>query len=72
MPKYDNTLPKLDDGEMFFLIRGHDIHAPAIVRSYASMLACNGDNAGAKEVFAIADAMVKWQHEHPNKVKKPD
>lgn len=72
--KYNNCDPreKLKKGEPWFFLRAQDIHAPAIVRSYASVLSASGDSKGARECFGIADAMSQWQKEHPDLVKKPD
>ncbi len=72
--KYQNTNPlaKLKPGEPYFFLRAQDIHAPAAVRTYASILSANGDHAGSRECFAIVDAMIDWQKQNPDSTKKPD
>lgn len=72
--KYNDVDPraKLKPGEPWFFLRAQDIHAPAVVRSYASGLASSGDSKGSREVYALADLMSEWQTANPDKVKRPD
>jgi hypothetical protein len=67
-----NPLEKLKPNEPWFFIRGQDIHGPASVRSYASVLSASGDVKGSRECFAIAEAMSAWQKANPDMVKQPD
>ena len=69
--KYDgvNPLEKLHPGEPFFFIRAQDIHAPAAVMLYASLL---GNNRQSASVWDVVDKMTEWQEANRDKVKKPD
>ncbi len=72
--KYNTIDPrtKLKPGEPWFFLRAQDVHAPATVRSYASVLSSSGDAKGSREVYALADAMAAWQTANPDHVKRPD
>ena len=72
--KYEgiNPLEKLASGEPYFFIRGQDVHAPAAIRAYATLLSADGDKLGALQVEALGEAVNAWQTAHPERVKRPD
>jgi len=62
---------KIPVTEPVFLLRGQDVLAPEIVKSYAHMLRCRyGEDEQAKQLEEHADKMIQWQRNH--KVKIPD
>lgn len=62
----------LHENEPFFLVRGQDIHAPAIIRLYGNILHANGDKLGALQIEALAQGVRVWQKANPDLVKHPD
>ena len=75
MNKYPVTLDlqeKLHPGEPFFLVRAQDIHSPAIIGVYSSMLNANGDKLGSLQVDALRESVTVWQRENKALVKHPD
>ena len=67
-----NPLEKLHPGEPFFFIRAQDIHSPAIIGVYASMLNTNGDKLGSLQVDALRESVTTWQRANQHLVKHPD
>ncbi len=62
---------KIPVTEPVFLLRGQDVLAPEILKSYSHMLRHRyGDEEGAKQLEEHAQKMIAWQKNH--KVKIPD
>lgn len=70
--KYPTGLPKMNDGEPWFLIRGQDKLAPMAVSYYATLLNGHDLPEQAGSVIRFSDEIEKWQANNPEKVKLPD
>jgi hypothetical protein len=62
-----------DTDEPVFTLRAQDALAPFVVRQWLNDARINGVNEGKiRRGREHLDAIVKWQEEHPDKVKIPD
>lgn len=66
-------LAKAADDEPIWVLRGQDLLAPQIIRSWAASANARGVNhAKVQTALDDATAMDEWQKAHPDRVKLPD